>query len=71
MGKNHSGTVSCKGEKSVSNGGWKLMDEIVVSADILDKDSNNKKEEKKLEETRSKSKSWQSKYNWQIQKSKE
>ena len=30
----------------------KLMDEIVVSADILDKESNNKKEEKKLEETK-------------------
>ena len=33
MGKNHSGTVSCKGEKSVSNGGWKLMDEIVILSD--------------------------------------
>lgn len=30
----------------------KLMDEIMVSADILDKDSNNKKEEKKLEESK-------------------
>jgi len=30
----------------------KLMDEIVVSAGILDKDSNNKKEEKKIEETK-------------------
>ena len=30
----------------------KLMDEIMVSADILDKDSNNKKEEKKLQETK-------------------
>ena len=30
----------------------KLMDEIVVSAGILDKDANNKKEEKKLEETK-------------------
>lgn len=30
----------------------KLMDEIVVAADILDKDANNKKEEKKLEESK-------------------
>ena len=30
----------------------KLMDEIVVSAGILDRDANNKKEEKKLEETK-------------------
>lgn len=30
----------------------KLMDEIMVSADILDKDANNKKEEKKLEESK-------------------
>lgn len=30
----------------------KLMDDIMVSADILDKDSNNKKEEKKLEEAK-------------------
>lgn len=30
----------------------KLMDEIMVAADILDKDANNKKEEKKLEETK-------------------
>lgn len=30
----------------------KLMDEIMVSADILDKAPNNKKEEKKLEESR-------------------
>lgn len=30
----------------------KLMDDIMVSADILDKDPNNKKEEKKLEESK-------------------
>ena len=30
----------------------KLMDEIMVSADVLDKDSHNKKEEKKMEETK-------------------
>lgn len=30
----------------------KLMDDIMVSADILDKDANNKKEEKKLEESK-------------------
>lgn len=30
----------------------KLMDDIMVSADILDKDANNKKEEKKLEDAR-------------------
>ncbi len=30
----------------------KLMDEIMVSADILDKDANNRKEEKKLEESK-------------------
>ena len=28
------------------------MDDIMVSADILDKDANNKKEEKKLEESK-------------------
>ena len=30
----------------------KLMDDIMLSADILDKDPNNKKEEKKLEESK-------------------
>ena len=30
----------------------RFMDEIMVSADILDKDANNKKEEKKLEESK-------------------
>ena len=30
----------------------KLMDDIMVSADILDKDAKNKKEEKKLEESK-------------------